>query len=158
MIYAGFSDILYPGGTLGENSCITCAFLPLLYTSAVTLHSTQRTFTFIMLIDNSPPSAAIYASTRIPVAIQCCWACQSLFCTSHRVVVSAERDRVFFTFTITVISVNVIIVILLLSPCTSTVLSASQCRRFRKIARFKNSFMSRYESSGIVISVSSLIK
>jgi len=43
MICVGLSDILYPGGTLGENSCIVCALLPLLYAPVVTLHSTRIT-------------------------------------------------------------------------------------------------------------------
>ena len=53
MICAGVSDILYPGGTLGENSCIVCTRLPLLYAPAVTLHSMRIMFTFMVLIGSS---------------------------------------------------------------------------------------------------------
>jgi len=81
MICTGLSDILYPGGTLGENSCILCLLLPLLYAPAVTLNST-RIIIYIHYVDRHVRFAtfAVYASTRIPAAIQCCWACQSLFC------------------------------------------------------------------------------
>ncbi|XP_018406817.1 PREDICTED: uncharacterized protein LOC108782919 [Cyphomyrmex costatus] len=53
MICVGLSDILYSGGTCGENSCIVCALLPLLYAPAVTLHSTRMMFTVIMLTNTS---------------------------------------------------------------------------------------------------------
>ena len=53
MICFGLSDILYPGGTLGENSCIVCTRALLLYAPAVTLHSTRIMFTFIISIDTS---------------------------------------------------------------------------------------------------------
>jgi len=51
MICVGRSDILFPGGTLGENLCIVYTLLPLLNASVITLHSTRITFAFIMLID-----------------------------------------------------------------------------------------------------------
>jgi len=80
------------------------------------------------------------------------------YLASHRVVVCAERNRIFFTFTIIVSGVIVVVVIVIVIVTTSTVSSAVV--RFRKIARFKNSFMSRtwYEPSEIVVSASSLAK
>ena len=122
MICVDLSDILYPGGTLDENSYIVCALLPLLYAPAVTLHSTQITFTLIiMLIDmfDAISAAVVYASTRIPAAIQCCWTCPTKVysvCTSNlasdHVAVCAERNRVFSTLTIIVIVVVVVVLVI----------------------------------------------
>src|SRR5580765_5449951 len=50
MICVGISDTLYPGGTLGANSCIVCAGLPLLYAPVVTLHSMRMTLTDMIFI------------------------------------------------------------------------------------------------------------
>ena len=167
MICAGLSDILYPGGTHGENSCIICALLLLPYAPAVTLHSTRITFTFIMLIDTChlrfvPPSWPQYTLRRESqqrynaVGLAKVYSvCTSNLIASHRIVVCAERNRVYPPLS------SSVSLLLLLSLCTtSTVSSASWCGHFHKIARFKNSFMSRtsYEPSGIVISTSSLVK
>ena len=50
MICAGVSEILYPGGTFGENSCIVCTDLSLTYAPVVILHSILIMFTLIMFI------------------------------------------------------------------------------------------------------------
>jgi len=69
-----------------------------------------------------------------------------------------ERNRVFSIFTIIVIGVIVVvIVVVVVTMHNVNDSSASRCGRFRKIVRFKNSFISMsltsYEPSGIVISV-----
>ena len=109
MICVGLSDILYPGGTLGKNSCIVCALLPLLYTPAVTLHSTRITFTFIMLIDMSdssvPSSRSQYTLRRESqqrsnaVGLAKVYSVCTSNLASHRIVVCAERNRVYSTLT-----------------------------------------------------------
>jgi len=96
MICVGFSDILYPGDTLGENSCIVCTHLLLLYASALTLHSIHMIFTLMIFIgmfyschvaapkrDLTKISAA---SQRFAAVVRFCKIYSHL--TSHRIVVA----------------------------------------------------------------------
>jgi len=161
MICADLSDILYPRGStkisLGENSCIVCALL--LYTLAVTLLYANNVY--IHYIDRHirfvPPSWPQYTLRRKSQQRSDAGRTKvHAVCTSnlafHRVVICAERNRIFSTIIIIGVIVVVIVIVIM-----STVSSAS-CGR--KIDRFKNSFMSRtsYEPSRIVISTSSLVK
>jgi len=96
MICVGFSDILYPGDTLGENSCIVCTHLLLLYASALTLHSIHMIFTLMIFIgmfyschvaapkrDLTKISAA---SQRFAAVVRFCKIYSHL--TSHHIVVA----------------------------------------------------------------------
>ena len=64
MICVGLSDILYLGGTLGENSCIMCTYLLLLYISTVTLHSIRMIFTLMIFIGTFDSCHCRDSSTR----------------------------------------------------------------------------------------------
>ena len=156
MICAGLSDILYLGGTFGENSCIVCALLLLLYAFAVTLHSTRIIYVHyvdrhirFVLSSRSQYKFRRESQQRSNAVgfVKVCSVCTSNL-TSHRIVVCAERNQVFFTIIITSVIVAIVTTLYVNG------FKRSQCERFRKIARFENSFMSptSYEPSGIVIS------
>jgi len=74
MICVGLSDILYAGDTLGENSCIVCMNLSLLYAPMVTLYSMRMIFTLMIFIDLIRAIDVVLArdSMKIPTAIQYC--------------------------------------------------------------------------------------
>jgi len=114
MICASIFDILYPGGTLGKNSCIVCTLLSL-YTHAVTLHSMRMTFTFIMLIDTFVSSSRSQYTLRRESQqrsnavglVKDCSVCTSNL-ASHRAVICAERNRIFSLIVIDIIVAIVI--------------------------------------------------
>jgi len=119
MICAGLSDVLYPGGMLGENSWIVCALLQLLYTCPRSRYTLRRERLHSLCWSIRPIraifAASEYASTKIPAAIQCFGLAKVYsVCTSnlvsHRVIVCAERNRVFSILTIIVIGVIVVVV------------------------------------------------
>ena len=58
------SDILYPSGMLGENSCIVCTHLSLLYVLTVTLHSIRMIFTLMTFIGTSDSCHCRGSNTR----------------------------------------------------------------------------------------------
>ena len=162
MICAGLSDILYLG-TFGENSCIVCALLLLLYALAVTLHSTRIIYVHyidrhirFVLSSRSQYTLRRESQQRSNAVgfVKVCSVYTSNL-TSHRVAVWAKRNQVFFI----IVVVNVVVVVVVVIALRQR-FQVHRGGRFRKIARFKNSFMSRtsYELSRIVIFASSLVK
>jgi len=102
MIYAGLSDILYPGGTLGEFMYRVRAFA---VRACDALHSIQITFRFIMLIDMSDSCHLRDRDIRLdenpssdPMLLDLLKFILYAHLISHLivVVVCTERNRVFF--------------------------------------------------------------
>jgi len=149
---------------LAKNSCIVGALLlpPLLHTPTVTLHSTRNVY--IHYVDRHvrfvPPSQPQYTLRREfqqrsnAVGFTKVYSVCTSNLASHRVAVCAKRNQVFFI----IIMVVVVVVVVVIALRQRFQVHRGGC--FRKIARFKNSFMSRtsYELSRIVIFASSLVK
>jgi len=149
MICAGVSDILYPGGTFGENSCIVCTHLSLLYAPAVTLHLTQIMFTLIIFIDTFDSchcrGSSIFwwefKQRSKVVGFGEIYPISALDLTLHRIVVGANYQRIL-----------VLIVFIFAKRLFFMILFETACFRYLSIS------CSSYDPSGITIFLSSLSK
>ena len=170
MIYAGLFDILYPGGTFGENSCICVRTFAVavrarghvtFYADNVYIHYINRHVRFV------PPSQRQYTlrresqqrSNAIELAKVYSVYTSNLAC--HRVVVCTERNRAYSPPLSSSMSLLLLLLLLLLSPCTTSTrfkrvvvdVSVKSC-----VSKIHLCFALHYEPSGIVISTSSLVK
>ena len=131
------SDILYPSGTLGKNSCIACTHLSLLYAPAVMLHSMRIMFTLMIFIDSSDSchvvdptldlmkilTAILWGLVKFDKLLECIF---SLFIVLARIIIGYSSSSLRSVFSLAILGRNCKIARLRYSFMSHTILPERQ--------------------------------